>query len=432
MVATRLWKDRAWRPLLWLGLVLLVGPGCGADRGAAQSEVPLESAKADAPDPASAPTSMPVEMEGPAPRFPRPTHLRGVYLNAWVAGSSTRVQALLDLARRTEVNAFVIDVKDASGYLSHDTAIPLARRVGADRERRIRDLHGLLLRLEQEGIYPIARIVVFQDPVVARGLPSAAVQDATGAPWVDGRGDVWVNPWSREIWQYNVDIAREVVEAGFPEIQWDYIRFPDRPAREMASAIFPGAQGRPKTQAIRDFLVWSREALRDLDVPLTADVFGVTTSASQDVGIGQVWEDFSPLVEAALPMVYPSHYWTGAFGFAHPNGHPYEIVHRALEDALRRNARVEGAGRIIPWLQDFSLGAPPYGVAEVRAQILAARDLGIEEWILWNASSRYTEGALEPVGGWPGGEEPQIRFGNAIIPAEDRPRGSALGKRDEL
>jgi len=416
---------------LLLGLCLFGGSACSADRGAAQSEVPAQSMAEASSSPSAEPSAAPLEADV-SPRFPRPLHLRGVYLNAWVAGSSARVQALLELARRTEVNTFVIDVKDASGFLSHETAIPLARRVGADRERRIRDLRGLLLRLEQEGIYPIARIVVFQDPVVARGLPSAAVQDSTGAPWVDGRGDVWVNPWSREIWEYNVDIAREVVEAGFPEIQWDYIRFPDRPAREMASAIFPGARGRPKSQAIREFLVWSREELRDLGVPLTADVFGVTTSASQDVGIGQVWEDFIPLVDAALPMVYPSHYWTGAFGFSHPNGHPYEIVHRALGDALRRNAPIEGAGRIIPWLQDFSLGSPPYGVAEVRAQILAARDLGIEEWILWNASSRYTEGALEPVGGWPEGREPEIRYGNAIIPALDRPLGSALGKRDEL
>jgi hypothetical protein len=357
----------------------------------------------------------------PTPRFPRPEAIRGIYLNAWAAGSASRLEGLIQLARRTEINTFVIDVKDDTGYLSHPTGVPMARTVGADRERRIRDLDALLDRMEVEGIYPIARIVVFKDPLLARGLPRTAVQDRTGEPWVDGRGDLWVNPWNREVWDYNAQVAREVAEAGFPEIQWDYIRFPDRPAREMAEAVFPGSEGRPRSAAIRDFLQWTGEELAELDIPLTADVFGVTTTATQDVGIGQIWEEIIDVVDAALPMVYPSHYWEGSYGFTRPNAHPYEVVRRALSDAIRRTRPVEGAGKIIPWLQDFSLGDPRYGVPEVRAQILATYDAGLAEWILWNSAGRYTEGALEPVGGWPDGREPDIRHGSGIIPAADRP-----------
>jgi hypothetical protein len=136
------------------------------------------------------------------------------------------------------------------------------------------------------------------------------------------------------------------------------------------------------------------------------------------VGIGQVWESFIGAVDVALPMVYPSHYWEGSFGYQTPNAYPYEIVRRALGDALRRSRSVEGAGATRPWLQDFSLGKPAYTAAEVRAQIQAAYDAGIDEWILWNPGSHYTEAALEPDGGFP--EEPSIRIANRIVPVSQR------------
>jgi hypothetical protein len=358
--------------------------------------------------------------EFPPPVFERPEHIRGIYLNAWVSGSRARREELIELARRTEVNTFVIDVKDESGYLSYGTRVALAREIGADRERRIRGIRELLHRLHQEEIYPVARIVIFKDPLLALARPDLAVQDVDGGPWIDGKGDLWVNPWAEEIWDYHIELAREAVELGFPEIQWDYIRFPDRPAEEMASAVFPGADGRPRTAAVRAFLEHSRAALADLEVPLTADVFGLATTLRRDVGIGQTWEDFVDVVDAILPMVYPSHYWRGSYGFEAPNDRPYEIVAGAVRDAVRRSEGVEGAARIIPWLQNFTLGAPRYEAPEVRAQILATYDQGVYEWILWNASGRYTEEALEPVGGWPGGVEPPIRFGGVVTNPEWR------------
>ena len=162
----------------------------------------------------------------------------------------------------------------------------------------------------------------------------------------------------------------------------------------------------------------ARESLVGYDVQLTADVFGVTTSARRDVGIGQVWETFIDRVDVALPMVYPSHYWEGSFGFREPNAYPYEVVRRALADALDRSATIDGAGRTRPWLQDFTLGEPFYGSAEVRAQIQATYDAGIDEWILWNPGSRYTELALQPVDGFD--REPYIRVANRLVPVSER------------
>ena len=350
--------------------------------------------------------------------FTRPEHVRGLYVNAWSAGSRRRMAALIDLAKRTEVNSFVIDIKDATGYVSHRTAVPMAHEIGATKEVRIPSMTWLLGQLEEAEIYPIARIVIVKDPILAAAHPELAVQDTSGGAWADNKGTVWLNPFNREVWDYHVDIAREVAAMGFPEIQWDYVRFPDAPASALGRAHFPGRDGRLRTSAIRDFLAYSREQLAEMGVDVTADVFGVTTSATRDVGIGQVWESFIDVVDVALPMVYPSHYWKGSFGYEEPNSYPYEIVRRALEDAVERSAEMEDAGATRPWLQDFTLGAPRYEAPEVRAQIQATYDVGIEEWVLWNPGSRYTEAALEPVGGFV--EEPMVRIANEIIPVSRR------------
>jgi len=350
-------------------------------------------------------------------RFERPEHVRGLYLNAWASGSTRRVDALLELAAETEINTFVLDIKDATGYLSHRSDVPLAQEIGANDERRIRDLRGLLEKLHAADIYPVARIVIVKDPLLAAAHPELAVQDTAGGPWVDGKGIIWLNPYDTAVWDYHLDIAREVVGMGFPEIQWDYVRFPDAPRSQLARAHFPGAEGRPKAQAIRELLAYTRDELGD-GVEVTADVFGVTTSAAGDVGIGQVWEEFIDVVDVALPMVYPSHYWQGSFGMDAPNAYPYEIVKAALEDAVRRSEEVEGAGITRPWLQDFTLGKPTYGAPEVRAQIQATYDAGLTEWILWNPGSRYTPEALEPTEGWP--EEPRIRVADQVVPVSQR------------
>lgn len=377
---------------------------------------------------ASLSASIPQEVDSAdRPSFERPDAVRGIYLNAWMAGSRVRREALIDLARRTEVNTFVIDVKDATGYVSYTTGVGLAREIGADQELRIDGMRALLERLEEEGIYPIARIVVFKDRLLARKRPEHAVQDSAGGVWVDGNEEVWVNPYDEEVWAYNAALAREAVELGFAEIQWDYIRFPDRPKAELERAVFAGADGRTRAQAIRDFLLWSRNELADLEVPLTGDVFGVAASSTRDVGIGQLWEDLVDAVDGILPMIYPSHYWAGSFGIEEPNAHPYEIVKNSLEYAVRRSEAVEGAARIVPWLQDFTLGPPPYGAPEVRAQIQAAYDAGVEEWLLWNASGRYTEAALEPAEGWEPEEEPLIRVGGRLVRVEERFESQAPG-----
>ena len=384
-----------------------------APGGATSSQVrPAQGAEpADAAGP---------ERVGPSARkyrFSRPEHVRGIYVNSWSAGSRRRVAQLLALAERTEINTFVIDVKDATGIVSYPTSVPLAVGAGAS-GARIPQLDWLLGKLEEAGVMPVARIVIAKDPILAAARPELAVRDSAGGVWIGPGGSVWLDPYNREVWRYHVALAREAAAAGFPEIQWDYVRFPDAPARRMAHARFPAYDGRAREVVVREFLAYSRRALRGTGARVTADVFGVTTSARTDVGIGQLWESFIDVVDVALPMVYPSHYARMSFGYAEPNARPYEIVRTALERAVGRSAAVEGAGATRPWLQDFTLGSPRYGAPEVRAQIQATYDAGIDEWVLWNASSRYTEAALEPPGGF--AREPLIRVGGEVVPASRR------------
>ena len=386
----------------------------------AEVDIPIPSA----PEPIAEPIPDLFAMRGhsgrdfPDARFPRPQHVRGIYVNAWAAGSRGRMEEMIRIARETEVNALVIDIKDATGYLSHPSDLPLAKEIGANEQIRIADLPGLLDRLEAEGIYPIARIVIVKDPLLIAARPELAIQDVNGGVWVDSKEIVWLNPYEPEVWRYHVDLAREVAEMGFPEIQWDYVRFPDADADDIARAYYRGSRGRDRPEAIRGFLRYARGRLGDLPVRSTADVFGVTTSAQRDVGIGQLWEQFIDVVDVALPMVYPSHYWRGSFGIEDPNGKPYEIVHRAVSDAVRRSAAVVGAGSTRPWLQDFTLGEPVYTASEVRAQIQATYDAGVYEWILWNPGSRYTEDALEPIDGF--AHDPLVRVAGVLAPVSRR------------
>lgn len=333
----------------------------------------------------------------PPPAGRPPAVVRGVYVNAWVFGSQ-RFFNLVRLADTTEVNALVIDVKDATGYLTYRSALPTAEAIGANRYIRAPDARQRLDLLRARGIHAIARIVVARDPLLARGRPQWAVHDTDGGLWRDGLGEPWVDAYSDSVWIYAADIAAEAVLMGFDEIQFDYLRFPDEPPHRLRRAIFPGRRpGDTRRSAITRNVALVRDRVKPLGVPFTLDVFGLTASADGDLGIGQHWDDLSQLADVVLPMVYPSHYRRGAFGIAHPNAEPYRTVRRALEDGIARSRRLANAAQIRPYLQSFSIFGVRYSAAEVRAQIQAAEDLGLTDWILWNARGVYPAAALRSV-----------------------------------
>jgi hypothetical protein len=345
--------------------------------------------------------------DGVAPRdtvvrhalVPRPDTLRGLYLNRW-ASLGEKMWQLIDVARRTEVNALVLDVKDDRGFVLYRSGVPLAREIGADTNMPMRParLRAVLDTMRAHGIYPIARIVVVKDPLLADRKRDWAIRrrDDPSQPWLDKNGMPWLDAHQQGPWQYAVDLAKEAVALGFSEVQFDYVRFPDE-KRLVREATFPLANGRVRAQVIRDQLAFARKALAGTRVPFTIDVFGLTATDTTDMGIGQRWEMFVDQADYVLPMAYPSHYAPGTYKLGNPNAHPYAVIEHTVADAKRRSAGVAKPGRLVMWYQDFTLGPPRYGADEVRAQIRAGEKNGVPEWILWNPRSVYNESALRPV-----------------------------------
>lgn len=333
--------------------------------------------------------------------------MRALYVNAWAAGSRSRMAELLRIADATEINSFIIDVKESDTFLAYDsTTIPLAREIGANLRPATKWLPALVDTLDAHGIYSVARIVVFKDRMLAEKKPDLAIRHVNGGLWRDRKGGAWVNPYDKRVWDYNIAIAREALAMGFSELQWDYVRFPDVTDAMRATMTYPGSNGRSRADNIREFIRYTKDQLREFHVPVTVDVFGLVTHAEGDVDIGQNWETVIAAADAVLPMVYPSHYSTGHYGFAKPHAVPYQLTRVALTDAVQRTEFLRDSakvpvGEIRPWLEAMSIRGMSYGSPEVRAQIQGTYDAGLKSWALWNPGSKYAEfeGALRPAWG---------------------------------
>ncbi|NLE09949.1 MAG: putative glycoside hydrolase [Actinobacteria bacterium] len=320
--------------------------------------------------------------------------IKGVYVSSYAAGDSGIMERLLGLANTTEINSFVVDVKEDFGAITYAAAVPLANELGLI-EKRIKDIDGFISTLSENGIIPIARVVCFKDTMLARERPDLAVMHTDGTMWEDYNELNYTNPYNHEVWEYLVQVAEDAARRGFREIQFDYVRFPsDGP---ISKAVYPGEYC-SKADAIAGFLAYARARLEKLGVWVSADVFGIVIMDTPDADtIGQKYDKVCQNVDIICPMVYPSHYESGSYGLENPNGSPYELVTAAMKQTATRVAGTGAMGR--PWLQDFTLGRVEYGVERVKAQIKAAEEQGFSEWLLWNASVKYTAGALRKEGG---------------------------------
>lgn len=331
---------------------------------------------------------------GPEMMAKAPRPLRGIYLNAYAAGSKSRRDKLIKLADETEINAFVVDWKDEKG-VHYPSEVPLAKQLTQEGEVSLRNPRAFIDSLHAHGIYAIARVVVFKDPITSKARPEWSIKQAGGALWRDKKGNTWVSPWEPAVWDFNIAIAEEAVRAGFDMVQFDYVRFPE-PYKSLPPQVHPRAQG-DRTDAIAAFLNRAKQRLHPLGAPVTADVFGLTPNTPDDLDIGQQWETINATADAAKPMAYPSHYFpTHLKGVPRPNRMPYETIYQSVGMGVVRNQRLREAGvnaaRIIPWLQAFSYDKGyPYGPEQIRLQTRAVYDLGLDDWILWSAGSKYDQ-----------------------------------------
>ena len=317
--------------------------------------------------------------------------MKAVHMTASAWASAELREPVLELVREGRIDTVQLDIKDESGQIGYASQVPLAQRIGAN--TGLYDAREALDTLHSEGVHVVGRLVAFRDPLLGKasweaGEYDRVIQDTGGNAWA-GYGEYsFTNFADPEVRAYNIALAEEAAELGFDDILYDYIRRPDGDVSQM---VFPGLTATPE-ESITSFLAESRVALHKHGAFQGASVFGI--AASRPEQIAQDIPSISEHVDYVAPMVYPSHWGPGEYGVESPENQPYDITARSLAD-FQELAKENGHAKVIPWLQAFSMGVS-YGPEEIRAQIQAAEDIGIDSFLLWNAASRYDARALPP------------------------------------
>jgi hypothetical protein len=317
---------------------------------------------------------------------------KALYLSVYGIGDRTLRGSALKLIEETELNALVIDVKGDRGIINYRSSVPLASEVGSQKIIIVKDIKNLIMSLKEKGIYTIARIVVFKDNPLALARPDLAVKTQEGEVWHDREGLAWVDPFRKEVWDYDINIAVEAAQSGFDEIQFDYVRFPDMDGLKFS---MPNTEEN-RVNAISDFLAEARRRLTPYNVFLAADIFGYVFWNLNDTDIGQRLEDVAPLLDYISPMLYPSGFHYGIPGYRNPVANPYEIVYLTLKNAQERTHLP--SIRFRPWLQafrDYAFDRRHFTGKEIREQIDAAEKFGSLGWMLWNPHNIYSRDGLK-------------------------------------
>lgn len=354
--------------------------------------------------------------------FPYPDAVRGVYVTGHSAGGS-KFAELVKLIDNTDLNAMVIDIKDDYGNITYkpEEGSPLAPYG----KPFIKDPKAMLKTLSEHKIYPIARIVVFKDSVLAAKQPDYSFL-YNGSIWRNNRKEAFVNPFIQGVWEHNIAVAKEAAKMGFQEIQFDYVRFPE--GFEKRDTVLKYTMGQyagekdlvqARVKAITDFVAYAEKELKPLGVKVSVDIFGYTVTLPEAPGIGQNFTKISSNVDVISSMIYPSHWGFNNLKVPKPDLDPYQLVHNYVATEKEKLFRMEDPPLSRPWIQDFTarwLGAgnyKVYGKAEVEAQIRALNEAGIKEFLIWNAANDYTT---------------NVDF----TPALDQAKVAAIMKQDEV
>ncbi len=305
--------------------------------------------------------------------------VRGIYLNGYHMTNNSKLEIINNILDNTNVNSLVIDVKTDNGHILFDSVNELAVEMSNVRSKYNSERLNTLK--DKNDLYLIGRVVVFQDPLFAKNYPNEAVFDSYRNNIYSQDGQYFIDPGSEKAREYVINIAKEACELGFDEIQFDYIRYPDSNYKYMVFKDENTYDNRIKN--INSFLMVAKKEINSLGCFVSADVFGFILTNKFDGGIGQNLETIIENVDFLSPMVYPSHYSKGSFGYQNPNRNPYGVITSALDDALERG--VEEI-KLRPFLQGFW-----HSDAEVQENIRAAEDKNLD-WIIWNVSSSYNLG----------------------------------------
>lgn len=337
--------------------------------------------------------------------------VKAVYLTGPSGGMSSKVDKIIALAKTTEINTVVLDIKE-DGSINYESNLDLVKKYGA--VNKYYNPESLIKKFHDNGIYVIGRIVTFRDKTLATKRADLGIKTPKGTLWLENGKDPWTNPYNEEVWDYNIAIAKEAVSKGFDEIQFDYVRFPTGRKNDFNY----GTNVPAKSEAINGFLAKAeKEIHQDLGVPVSADVFAIIIESKGDgQSIGQIIEEVGKDIYCISPMIYPSHYANASNGimgngvgqtingipFTKPDLEPYKVMYNALVSAKKKISEVPNyKAKVRPYLQAFTAKYLPngyyqtYGAKQVREQIKAVYDAGYEEWILWDPGNKYQEGYFE-------------------------------------
>ena len=330
--------------------------------------------------------------------------VKGIY----VTSNSTqgkKMDELVKFIKDSNLNTMVIDVKDDTGNIT--MKLNTGNKQVDKNTLDIVDGKKLLKKLHDNNIYPIARIVTFKDTKLANEHPEWTFKNSDGSVWTNGKGDSFVNPFMKEVWKYDIDVAKAAAKAGFQDIQFDYVRFPEGFENQADSLTYNKGEyknsqmssGDQRVDTITKFLEYANKELKPMGVNVSADVFGYSALVENAPGIGQSFPKISKNVDAISSMIYPSHWSNGDFGLQAPDTEPYKTVNRYIQ---KENSLLDTLGKdkpiSRPWIQDFTasyLGAGNYIDYDTRAiseEVQALKDNGVNEFLLWNAGNDYTEG----------------------------------------
>lgn len=316
--------------------------------------------------------------------------VKGIYLTAYSAGSEKKINEVINLIDKTELNAVVIDIKDYSGLVLYNSNLSTVNELKTE-DDRLGDVAALVKKLRKHNIYVIARQTIFQDPVLAEAKPDWAIKKKSGGVWRDKKGLAWVDPTRKEVWDYNLAIAKEAIKFGFDEINFDYVRFPSD--GNMSEVVYTVGD-KKKYEVMEEFYKYMSAHLANEPAWLSLDMFGLVmeTMAENDMNIGQRLADAVDYADYICPMMYPSHYPSGHLGLVNPADYPTLVFENGMQKGLPKFANQRA--KLRPWLQAFNMGAI-YDAAKIRAQIDATEKYTDAGWLLWNASNRYTDAGLK-------------------------------------
>lgn len=329
--------------------------------------------------------------------------VKGIYVTPGTL-QGERFDELIKMINDTDLNAMVIDVKDDTGNITMD--LNSDNKLIQKNTTEMVNLKKLMKTLEKNNVYPIARVVTFKDARAAEAHPDWSFKEKNGEVWESDGGDKFLNPFKKEVRDYNIDVAKAAAKAGFREVQFDYVRFPEGFENMDKDLVYSNGKYKgddmdntqQRVDSITQFLKSARKEIHPLDEQISADVFGYSATVEEAPGIGQSFPKIAENVDVISSMIYPSHWSPGDFGIEHPDLEPYNTVDKYLEKESDVLKKADHKPKTRPWLQDFTasyLGAGNYKNYDAEAvsdQIQALRDHGINEFLLWDASNEYTQG----------------------------------------